>query len=463
MLDAWHLPGLPEEGNGWLESRTQSGLAFRAPDLSLAQAACVARSVRAATLEVRASRSTEEVVGAIARSAGKLSGAGPEGVAARELIRAELDWSDRLARDTLEGMSRTWTEETLTGLVAAELGGFAFLDGFTEDPTWTGPGERRRRASGPPLILQVLAGNIPGVAITATIRALVVRSGVLCKVPGAEPGLLSLFARVLSGEDPLLGRCLAATWWPGSTFPAAWREWTKWAGRTVVYGGDDAVSAVRRSLPAGTDLVTYGPRIGVAVVLDDGPPAAAVALASDVCAYDQQGCVSPRLVYVVGHPIRPFVSGLATALDELTRASPPPEPSEAEAVAIRAARTAFEFGGYEDGRSSVESPGESLAWTILSSEDPSARTESLPRVVRVHQVPDVETLEDVLRPLEGKIQTLAYCGSEGLEKLGPVGARLGVSRIAPFGSVAWPPADWMHDGRHQLLPLVNWTDFETPA
>ena len=462
MLEAWYLPGLEESPAEWLEGRTRAGAAFRAPTLSVDRARAVAGTVREAVLEARTTRSTEDVIGAVARAAGKLSADGPEGVAARELLRTELGWNERLVRETLEGMARTWTHEALTGLVDAELGGTASLDGFVADPRWSGPGQRRRRALGSPVVLQVLAGNVPGVAITATIRALLVRSGVLCKLRESEPGLLPLFARLLAAEDTILGDCVAATWWPGASFPAAWREWAGWAGKTVVYGGDVTVEAVRRSLPADTEIVTYGPKTGVAVVLADSLPSAAASLARDVCAYDQQGCVSPRLVYVVGESTRPFVEHLAASLEDLTEQHPPPSPTAAEAVAIRAARAAFEFSGYDDGRSAVESPGESLDWTILSSEDPAARTESLPRVLWVHRVPDLQTLEEVLRPLEGRIQTVGYCGTQELTKLTRIGARLGVSRIAPFGSMAWPPPDWRHEGKHQLLPLVNWTDFETP-
>ena len=462
MLEAWHLPGLGESVAEWLEGRTRAGAEFRAPALSAAQAGAVAQSVRRAALEARSNRTTGEVVGSIAAAASKLSGGGAEGVATRELLRAELGWDERLVRDTLEGMARTWTADSLKGLVDVELGGSAVLDGFVADTTWTGPGHRSRRALGSPVVLQVLAGNVPGVAITATIRALVVRSGVLCKLPESEPGLLPLFARLLAQQDSLLGRCVAATWWSGDSFPAAWREWAKWAGRAVVYGGDEMVEAVRASLPADTDLVSYGPKTGVAVVLPEASAGAARELARDICAYDQQGCVSPRLVYVVGESTRPFVEALASALAEHTRRHPPPDPTLAEAVAIRSARTACEFAGYEDGRSLVEAPGESLAWTILASESPAATAESLPRVVWVHRVPNLETLEDTLRTLEGRIQTLGYCGAEGLQKLAALATRLSVSRIAPFGSMAWPPADWRHEGKHQLLPLVNWTDFEIP-
>ena len=462
MLEAWHLPGLPAPTE-WLEGRTLAGSAFRAPALSGAEAGIVAAHVREGALEARAHRATTDVIQAIGAAAARLTAEGRTGMATRELLHAELGWGDGLIRDTLDGMARTWTTDALAGLVDSELGGPAVLDSFVRDEGWDGSGVRRRRAVGAPVVLQVLAGNVPGVAITATIRALLARSGVLCKLPEAEPGLLPMFARLLAEEDPLLGRLIAATWWPGSRFPAAWREWTKWAGKVVVYGGAAAVEAVRGALPAHTDLISYGPRTGVAVLLPDtSQEEAAVALARDVCAYDQQGCMSPRLVYVVGSATGPFVNRLAKALEERTRDYPPPDPTPDEAVAIRAARTTFEFGGYENGRSAVEAPGESLAWTILASESPAARTESLPRVVWVHRVPDIETLEEVLASLEGRIQTLGYSGAEGIQKLASLASRLGVGRIAPLGSVAWPPPDWRHEGRHQLLPLLNWTDFEAP-
>jgi hypothetical protein len=460
MLEAWHLPGLNDAPAAWLEGHTRAGAAFRAPDLSAVEAAAVAVTVREAALEARAARDTEQVIDAVSAAAMELVGDGPHGIAARELLKAELGWDERLARETLGGMARAWTVEALTGIVEQELGGPEVLDGFVADPHWHGAGRRGRRAIGPSLVLQVLAGNVPGVAITAALRTLVVRSGVLCKLPEEEPGILPLFARVLAGVDPLLGRCVAATWWPGASFPAAWREWAKRAGTAVVYGGETTVEAVRSSVPAGTKLVAYGPKTGVAVVLLDTARGAARGLAHDVCAYDQQGCVSPRLVFVVGDTVDAFVDELADALDERTRKHPPPEPTPTDAVSIRAARAAFEFAGYEDGRSAVKSPGEALAWTILVSQRPDVRSEPLPRTVWVHPVPDLHALEDVLRPLDGRIQTLGYSGTEGLQELAHLATGLAVSRVAPFGSVAWPPPDWRHEGRHQLLPLVNWTDFE---
>ncbi|HSR43345.1 MAG TPA: acyl-CoA reductase, partial [Longimicrobiales bacterium] len=87
--------------------------------------------------------------------------------------------------------------------------------------------------------------------------------------------------------------------------------------------------------------------------------------------------------------------------------------------------------------------------------------EGLPRVLRVHGVASPGRLEQLLVPLAGRIQAVGYAGEDGAGELAERAAALGVSRVAPVGSMAWPPADWRHDGRHQLLPLIQWTDWES--
>jgi len=156
MFEAWHLPGLPTPTE-WLEGRTHAGSAFRAPSLSGTEAGIVAAYVREGALEARAHRATTDVIQAIGAAAARLTAEGSAGIATRELLHAEIGWDDRLIRDTLDGMARTWTTDALAGLVDSELGGPAVLDGFVRDEGWDGPGVRRRRAVGAPVVLQVLA------------------------------------------------------------------------------------------------------------------------------------------------------------------------------------------------------------------------------------------------------------------------------------------------------------------
>jgi acyl-CoA reductase-like NAD-dependent aldehyde dehydrogenase len=354
-----------------------------------------------------------------------------------------------------------WTLDAIDALLCQELGDPGYLDGFRPDPA---DPSRRRRAAGPPLLLVVHAGNVPGVAVTATVRGLLARSGVLCKVPAAEPGLLTAFARSLAQEDELLARCVAATWWPIDEPAPEWTEWENSAGKVVVYGGRKAVEGIRSRVAGHREIVVYGPGLGVGVVL---PPAdvsaAAAALARDVCAYEQQGCVSPRMVYVAGAGAACFAQGLAEALDAETKRLGISAPETRDAAAIRSARVAWELEGYEAETERAVLGADDLSWTVLADEEAGAGSEALPRVVYVYRVDDLDELIEILAPLEGCIQSVGYAGEEGLGRLAEAAARLGVSRIAPFGDMAWPPADWRHEGKHQLLPLVNWTDLELPA
>ncbi|MFQ5746122.1 MAG: acyl-CoA reductase [Gemmatimonadota bacterium] len=424
----------------------------------------MARAVRNAALRAREARSTASVVDRASRAALRLADPrDPIGREALSLLGRELGWSASLCASTLEGMSASWTREALTGVLDEELGGAAALDGFVR----TSRAGRRRRALGPPLLLLVHAGNVPGVTITAMIRGLMVRSGVLCKLPREEPGLGVLFARALSAEDRLLGDCVAAAWWAGAARGEPWGEWVKLAGKVIVYGGEDVVRAVREDARVGADVVAYGPRVGIAVLLPDADrPEAAARLAKDVLAYAQQGCVSPRAAYVVGGSAGEFAETLATALGAACETAPE-RPLAAEATAIRALRAEVEFeesagsaGEGSPGGRAVLGSADGYSWTVITGERPEPPVDDLPRVVRVHPVPDVSTLRGLLDSLEGRIQAIGTAGREGWDEVVALGLELGVSRVAELGTMAWPPPDWRHDGRAQLLPLIRWMDVE---
>lgn len=471
-LELWHLPGLdaddPALCSGWVDGRTVAGRAFQVPAPTAEGAARITGEVRRAALQARRERSLAEVVQAAATAAGRLAEVSTEaGGEAVRLVADEQGWSEPLAQETLAEMGRIWTEESLWSVLRSELRDPLVLEGFRVDPeardglleaSW---GERRRRASGPPLLFQIMAGNVPGVAVTAVMRGLLVRSGVLTKLSEEEPGLVVLFARQLAEVDPLLALSLAAMWWPAEEEHPLWSEWTAKAGRLVVYGGEAAVLGVRGRARPDQEIITYGPKLGVGVILPGADvPAAAGALARDVCAYEQQGCVSPRLVFVLGSA-EPFAKELAGALARETERIPRRPLRPEEAVATRSARAEVEFRGYAHGASRVLASERDLAWTVLLDDPPCLEVESLPRVVRVSRVGTLEILKRLIQPLSGRIQALGYAGDGGLLRLlAEVAADLGVGRLAPLGRLAWPPADWRHDGRYQLLPLLTWTDWE---
>jgi hypothetical protein len=353
-------------------------------------------------------------------------------------------------------MAREWTEAALKGLVASELGDPSLLGHFVHEGSLPG---RRRMGIGPPLILQLHAGNVPGVPVSAAILALIARSGVLAKTGADEPWLLPLFARALAAEDPLLGDSLAVTWWPGGEQPEAFSEWAKQSGKAVVYGGDTAVRAIRAHIPASTELIVYGPRTGIAVLLSDAPTEAARLLARDTLAYEQRGCVSPRLVYVVRSNPLEIAERIASELAAEAERIGPPRLSDEEAVALRRARAGYEFSAPDLGASLAMGPPD-LSWTVLVRDRPGIAADTLPRAVWVYAAQNLNELVSVLRPLEGRIQGIGYAGREGEERLASMAAELGAGRLCPIGEMAWPPPDWRQEGRMRLMPLLNWIDWE---
>ncbi|MFW6088252.1 MAG: acyl-CoA reductase [Gemmatimonadota bacterium] len=469
MIDARALPGpewLPglspdHDPENHVDGRTAAGATYRVPQLSDAESVAVAEAVRSAALAARRTHRTADVVVAAARAAGRL--VDPDdgyGRAARDALEAATGCSRAAAAELLERNAAGWSAPVLSRLVRSEFGELAVLDEPRPDPGRPG---RRRRAAGPPVAHLVLAGNVPGVAVTAVLRALVVRSGVLCKLPSSEPWLIGLFARALDEEDPALAATLAATWWPTAAPGPIAHEWIKRSGKVIVYGGPDAVRALRARTPPATPLVEYGPRAG-AVILGPGTTDTELAgLARDTCAYDQAGCVSPRLVYLLGEQseaeVDAFLARLGDALSAEGARLAPLFTTDEEAVEVRAARARYQFEAADGAR--ALGPAD-LAWTILFRSRAAAHSQPLPRVLWAYAIAGLEELAPLRGVLEGRLQALGLAGLSDADRhrAEKLAVELGVSRVSPPGAMAWPPADWRHDGRMQLMPLVRWTDLE---
>jgi hypothetical protein len=86
------------------------------------------------------------------------------------------------------------------------------------------------------------------------------------------------------------------------------------------YGSDETLALLRGELPAGVVYHAHGHGFGIAVVDAELELAAAArALADDVVPFDQRGCLSPRVAFVLGSAgaTREFAGALARALAEL--------------------------------------------------------------------------------------------------------------------------------------------------
>jgi hypothetical protein len=466
MIDAYHLPALaPVPTTTWSYGQGAGAVQLRIPQLTPALVARQVAALLAARERYLAERPVREIVHAIDQAARRLAGPADEiGAIAHAALPAVTGYSPAMARRILEHMTADWRAARLDELLRAELGDARLLDGFRQRPGAAG----RTRAFGPRLTAHVFSGNVPGVSVTSLVRSLLVKSASLGKTATGEPLLAALFARALASVDPDLGACVAVTYWPGGADEMERAALAK-ADAVIVYGGDDTVRSVRRHAPAEARFLGYGHRLSFGVVgrerltRADAPQVARRA-ALDAATFDQHGCVSPHLFYAEqGGEVTPaeWASLLADALRELERTLPRGAVSPSEAAAIRQLRGEAEFAQIAGDGTALYASREGTAWTVVYEPDPAFAASCLNRVVRVKPIDDVAEVAARVSDIGALLQTVGVALEDArAASLAAALGRLGASRVAAIGEMAWPPPAWHHDGRPPLAELLRWCDLD---
>lgn len=119
------------------------------------------------------------------------------------------------------------------------------------------------------------------------------------------------------------------------------------SGEVHVYGRDETIAAIRLRTPPPVIVRGHGSGLGVAVVTNLSTEDAASLVAADVVPFDQRGCLSPRLVLVVGEPVqaRRFGEALASRLTERQREVPRGELTPDERAEAARYRGTVAFAG----------------------------------------------------------------------------------------------------------------------
>ncbi len=323
----------------------------------------------------------------------------------------------------------------------------AILDSLRPAELWALiDAEDCRNAQGAPLVGHVIAANTPLLAWVSILRALLVRSASLVKLPSgpaAEWG--RLFQRSLADVSPALADCVSLHQWPGGT-AALDAALCQNADIVMAHGSDDTIQTLRGLRPAETPFVGYGHRVSLAVLpLGTATPEALCGLARDVLLYDQGGCLSPQTVYVEGGwaETGEIAQRFAAALRQTAHDYPLPVRSARAVPAVREARALAQM-----------EPGcriwadENLRWTVIARPDLQFTPSPTFGVVSVQPLASLPDLPEAVAPVAPFLQGCAAAG-EGTADYLP-----GVSRLCSPGHLQAPPLKWRQDGRDVLRVLL---------
>jgi len=350
----------------------------------------------------------------------------------------------RLAEATLEPFPFAMVKVSLDAL----------LDSLTPDKLWQlVDSEEVRNAKGHPLIGHVIAGNTPLLGWVSIIRALLVGSASLVKLPsGPASAWGHLFQQSLADVSPELAECVFMAQWPGGT---AILDAALCGGADLVmaHGGDDTLHALKALCPAGTPFVGYGHRVSFGLVLPGGATAeAAAGFARDVLLYDQGGCLSPQTIFVEDgwQQATGFAMLLADALVLAARQFPLPVRAARAAMTVREARL---LAHMEDETRVWEDPAG--RWTVAARPQQIFVPSPTFGIVSVQALDTLADLPEAVSPVAAFLQGCAVAG-EAQDYLPAL------SRVCAPGELQAPPLSWRQDGRDVLRVLVRWA-FTAPT
>jgi hypothetical protein len=272
------------------------------------------------------------------------------------------------------------------------------------------------------------------------------------------------FAQTLTKIDPPLGACLAVATWPGGNSSLEEMAFSR-ADVVIASGSDRSLTAIRPQVRG--KFIGYGHKISFSVITKEALHNAhelARQAAYDIVLYDQQGCLSPQLIYVeAGGKISPreFTGLLAEALAEWEHTLPRGNISQEASVTIRQVRDQAEWQALAGKDVALHTSPNGTAWTAIYDADPTFAPSPLYRTIRVKPLVSLMKIHELLTPWRPHLEAVgvaddATCHDQLAELLGQVGA----SRICPIGAMQTPPLSWRHGGRPRIADLVRWVEVE---
>jgi hypothetical protein len=467
---AGYLPGLKPEEVQWQALHFESAQAavdVEVPVLSAAQMKALALRVKAASRAHLKTLTVSQIIEIIDRAVARLlDPADPYRQEADRLLPVITGYDAEMVRLGLSAFLRSFRAAQLHRFVAEDFANPKLLDEF--QPAAKGGVVR---AFGPELLVQVWAGNVPGLPLWSMVCGLLAKAGSVGKLPSAEPLFAGLFARLLAEVHPPLAECLAVVWWKGGEDAIADALFAQ-ADTVLAYGSNESLAQIRARLPVTTRFLPYGHKLGFGLVgraaLDtQRAPATARMAAHDVVRYDQQGCYSPHVFYVErGGRVSPreFAQYLASELANLQRRFPRRAAALEDASAIAAWRQSSEMKALSaEGGDLIGAAEAPWAVAYADSPQPLAPTGGH-RNIQVVAVGRLDDVVPLLEPHSAVLQTASLAANPTeLFRIAQLLGQAGVTRITAIGAMTAPEAGWHHDGRFNLLDLVRICEIEQSA
>ncbi|HEX7653941.1 MAG TPA: acyl-CoA reductase [Verrucomicrobiae bacterium] len=447
-------------------------------DLSPAMVEAACEALKQNRAKYLATRSTADLIATLCEVAQEWLR--PTGVFRQLALQSgpeQTGFSQAVLARGIDDFFRRFTPEAFNELIRLELGeaipvgdlsrlGWGKARGIEGSDSAT---TVKRFWRGPEFQVHIAAGNLPNPAWMSLVLGLFTRSAQFMKCARGGAFLPRLLAHSIYHFDPKLGACLEIAEWRGGRHELEHILFHH-ADCVTATGSDETLAAIRKELPARVRFLGYGQQVSFGLVtreqLREETLSEVVQAAADaVIAWDQNGCLSPQVIYVEERgqvESDQFAAKLAAELAQREVAEPRGLVPVAAAGAIASLRATYEAIAVHRGDVKLWASAQSTAWTVIFEHEVRFRFSPLNRCIFIKPVPDLEAVLQGIDELRGRVSTAGVAA--GPERMAELAGRLaawGVTRICPLAKMQNPSLTWRHDGRPALGDLVHWTDLET--
>jgi long-chain-fatty-acyl-CoA reductase len=347
----------------------------------------------------------------------------------------------------IEYMGRTLARAKQYDFLATDLGDPGLLD------EWRPSRAVYSRCVPKGLITHIMVGNVPLAGLFALYRSLATKNVTVAKLPRRDPISALCFANCIydvDREHPIT-KALSTLYWESNS---AFEDVVIGASDTVsVWGRGETVEALKARLPYGVDLIEFGPKRSVALVLEGVSDFEDLArrIAFDIAAYDQEACFSCQEIFC-RDGVDELSGALADALDRYEQVIPRrPLTVDQDAHVLRARMEAVARGWR------VLAP-EGTEWTVVITDGPIRLHEHpLARFVYLHPVADSSI---ALGFLDRDVQTVTISPWSEIWRWADAVIAAGADRITQAGQMSRFRAGLSHDGFHPMRRMVKWVTIE---
>lgn len=185
--------------------------------------------------------------------------------------------------------------------------GIDFLEGWVDQTGNQQPGVTGRIRAFGARSVHVIAGNAPDVSAITLLRNAITRSDCIIKTPSNDPMTAAAMVRTMidmAPDHPITKHTSVAYWKGGDEAVEQAIYDPRKIEKIIAWGGFSSIKHITKYLQPGIDLITLDPKLSGTIIGEEAfendatLQSVARRLALDIGAYNQEGCVNARVIYV---------------------------------------------------------------------------------------------------------------------------------------------------------------------